>query len=75
MRIAVLKERAAGETRVAATPETVKKFIGLGANVAVEKGAGATAAIPDSAFIDAGAEILKAEGAVRGAAEPRRCLP
>ena len=35
MRIAVLKERAAGESRVAATPETVKKFIALGASVAV----------------------------------------
>ena len=40
MRIAVLKELADGETRVAATPETVKKFVGLGAEVAVESGAG-----------------------------------
>jgi NAD(P) transhydrogenase subunit alpha len=36
MRIAVLKETAPGETRVAASPETVKKFIALGASVAVE---------------------------------------
>ena len=57
MKIAVLKERAAGETRVAATPETVKKFIGLGTEVAVESGAGETAAIIDAAYADAGAAV------------------
>ena len=50
MRISVLKELAAGENRVAATPETVKKFIGLGAEVAVESGAGAAASIDDAAY-------------------------
>ena len=40
MKIAVVRETASGETRVAASPETVKKFIGLGAEVAVESGAG-----------------------------------
>jgi NAD(P) transhydrogenase subunit alpha len=55
MKIAVLKERAAGETRVAATPETVKKFIGLGTDVAVEEGAGQRASIPDAAYAEAGA--------------------
>ena len=45
MKIAVLKEQAAGERRVAATPETVKKFIALGAELAVEAGAGHTASI------------------------------
>ena len=45
MRIAVLKERAAGERRVAATPETVRKFAALGAAVAVEAGAGEGAGI------------------------------
>lgn len=40
MRIAILKERHPGETRVAATPETVKKFVGAGHEVAIEKGAG-----------------------------------
>jgi NAD(P) transhydrogenase subunit alpha len=40
-RVAVLREQAAGEHRVAATPETVKKLIALGASVAVEAGAGA----------------------------------
>jgi len=57
MRIAVLRERAAGETRVAATPETVKKFIALGATVAVEPGAGSCAAIPDAASVFAFAKL------------------
>ncbi len=57
LRIAVLKETAPGETRVALTPETAKKFIGLGATVAVESGAGVSASIPDAAYIDAGAEV------------------
>jgi NAD(P) transhydrogenase subunit alpha len=57
MKIAVLKERAAGETRVAATPETVKKLAGLGATLAVEEGAGDSAAISDAAYVDAGAEV------------------
>ncbi|MAY20844.1 MAG: NAD(P)(+) transhydrogenase (Re/Si-specific) subunit alpha [Erythrobacteraceae bacterium] len=57
MKIAVLKERAAGEARVAATPETVKKFIGLGTEVAVESGAGETASITDAAYVDAGAAV------------------
>mgnify|MGYP001411178582 CR=1 FL=1 len=57
MRIAVLRERAAGETRVAATPETVKKFIALGATVAVEPGAGACSSIADADYAAAGAEL------------------
>ncbi len=56
MKIAVLKE-AGGETRCAAIPETVKKFAGLGAEVAVEKGAGASAGISDSDFEAAGASV------------------
>jgi len=57
VKIAVAKERAKGETRVAATPETVRKFIGLGAGVAVEEGAGSHAAISDRAFAEAGAHV------------------
>ena len=57
MRLAVLKERMAFETRVAANPETVKKLIGLGLTVAVEAGAGAHASISDAEFAAAGAEI------------------
>jgi NAD(P) transhydrogenase subunit alpha len=58
MRLAVLKERRAFETRVAATPETVKRLIGLGLTVAVEAGAGSAAAVPDAEFSNAGAEIV-----------------
>jgi NAD(P) transhydrogenase subunit alpha len=57
MRVAVLRERRAAETRVAATPETVKKLIGMGCTVAVEAGAGSHAGIPDAAYRDAGAEL------------------
>jgi NAD(P) transhydrogenase subunit alpha len=56
MKIAVLKEPA-GETRCAAIPETVKKFIALGAEVVVEQGAGDNASIPDSEFAAAGASV------------------
>ncbi len=58
MRLAVLKERRAGEARVAATPDTVKKLIGLGLTVAIETGAGVSAAISDAEFTAAGAEIV-----------------
>jgi NAD(P) transhydrogenase subunit alpha len=57
MRLAVLKERAPGEARVAATPETVRKLAALGLQVAVESGAGQASSIPDAQFADAGAEI------------------
>jgi len=67
MRIAILKERHAGETRVAATPETVKKFVGAGHEVAIEKGAGVAAAIPDDAFAEAGAKIGTAAATLKGA--------
>ncbi len=59
LRIAVLKERANGETRVSVTPETVKKFIALGAAVAVESGAGEAASIADADYAAAGAEVVK----------------
>ena len=59
MRIAVLKETAAGESRVAASPETVKKFIALGASVAVQAGAGLGASIADADYAAAGAEVSK----------------
>ena len=57
MRIAVLRETEAGEARVAATPETVKKLIALGATIAVEAGAGAGANIADALYTDAGANV------------------
>jgi H+-translocating NAD(P) transhydrogenase subunit alpha len=66
MKIAVLKE-AAGETRCAATPETVKKFAALGAELAVEKGAGADASIADSIFEEAGAKVGTRKDVLKGA--------
>ena len=57
MKIAIPKERRPHEARVAASPESVKKLIALGCSVVVEKGAGAGAAMLDSAFRDAGATI------------------
>ena len=67
MKIAVLKETAPGETRCAAIPETVKKFIALGAEVAVEKGAGQGAGITDADFKDAGASVSARKDALKGA--------
>ena len=67
LRVAVLKERANGETRVAATPETVKKLTALGAVVAVESSAGAGAAIADADFAAAGAHIAAAAKVVESA--------
>ena len=67
MRIAVLKELAPGETRVAATPETVKKFIGLGAEVAVESGAGEHASIADADYSAAGASVAGRADVLKGA--------
>jgi len=66
MKIAILKE-AAGETRVAAIPETVKKFIALGAEVSVEKGAGAGASIGDGEFEAAGATVAARKDVLKGA--------
>ncbi|OCC22696.1 NAD(P) transhydrogenase subunit alpha [Croceicoccus estronivorus] len=66
-RIAVLKERAAGESRVSATPETVKKFIALGAAVAVEQGAGERASIGDAVYREAGAEVGPLDSVVKDA--------
>ena len=68
MKIAVLRDTADGEKRVAATPETVRKLVALGADVAVEIGAGAGAAIADAAFAEAGAAVGDAAATVAGAA-------
>jgi NAD(P) transhydrogenase subunit alpha len=57
MKIAITKERRAHERRVAATPDTVKKFIALGFTVAVEKGAGEASRISDNDYQTAGAHI------------------
>lgn len=68
MKIAILKERRAHEARVAASAETVKKFVDLGVDVIVEKGAGQGSSIPDSEFKSAGAAIAaSATAALDGA--------
>ena len=61
MLIAIPKERRDTETRIAASPETVKKFISLGCDVIVESGAGDQARFTDEAFVDAGAKIAADE--------------
>ena len=65
MRIAVAREIDPAEGRVAATPETVKKMKGLGADVAVEPGAGTKSGIPDAEFTAAGATVTN--GALKDA--------
>ena len=58
MKISIPRERRAHERRVAATPETVKKFVALGIDVAVEAGAGEASRITDAAYEAAGAKIV-----------------
>jgi NAD(P) transhydrogenase subunit alpha len=57
MKLTVLKETVVGERRVAITPEVVKKFTSLGAEVAIEAGAGQCSGLSDALFVDAGARI------------------
>ncbi len=69
MKLAVLKETKPHERRVAATPDTVKKYVGLGFDVVVEKDAGANASIPDATFEAAGAKIAPDAAAAAGDAD------
>ena len=67
MKIAVLKETAAGETRCAAIPDTVKKFVALGADVAIERGAGDAASVSDAEFEASGAKVGSRAETLNGA--------
>ncbi|MDR6786983.1 NAD(P) transhydrogenase subunit alpha [Sphingomonas sp. BE138] len=67
MKIAVVREQAPGERRVAATPETVKKFAALGATLAVEAGAGAAASYADADYAAAGATVADRAATLAGA--------
>ncbi|MCA9544507.1 MAG: NAD(P)(+) transhydrogenase (Re/Si-specific) subunit alpha, partial [Myxococcales bacterium] len=58
MRLAVPKERAEGERRVAATPDTVRKLVKLGFEVRIEAGAGEGARYPDASYAAAGAQVV-----------------
>jgi NAD(P) transhydrogenase subunit alpha len=55
--IAVTRERHQGETRCAVTPDTVKKFVGMGAAVSIEAGTGHGSSIPDAEYVAAGATV------------------
>ena len=61
MKVAVVKENAPGERRVALVPETVPRLIQAGLEVLVEQGAGNSAWFPDSAYSEAGAAIVKTD--------------
>jgi NAD(P) transhydrogenase subunit alpha len=67
VRLAVVTEAAPSETRVAATPDTVKKLIAAGHTLAVEAGAGTAASVMDDAFAAAGAEVTGRAAALSGA--------
>jgi H+-translocating NAD(P) transhydrogenase subunit alpha len=67
--IAVTRERRDGETRCAVTPETVKKFIALGATVTVEAGTGLGSSIPDDDYAAAGATVARDTQAVLSGAD------
>ena len=62
MKIAVLTESAGAERRVAITPDAAKRFVGLGAEVCIQAGAGAASRFLDDAYIEAGAKII--DGAI-----------
>ncbi|HEX8009165.1 MAG TPA: Re/Si-specific NAD(P)(+) transhydrogenase subunit alpha [Trebonia sp.] len=61
MKVAVVKENAPGERRVALVPETVPRLVQAGLEVLTEQGAGDGAWFPDSAYSEAGAKILSTE--------------
>src|SRR5690625_3949099 len=69
MKIAIPKERRAQERRVAATPDTVKKLVALGAQVSVEAGAGEASRFTDEAFTNAGATVVSELSTLLGDAE------
>jgi H+-translocating NAD(P) transhydrogenase subunit alpha len=67
MRVAVPRETAPGERRVALVPETVSKLRGTGLEVRVDRGAGEAAGFPDESYAEAGAELVEAGSAAHGA--------
>lgn len=69
MKLAVPREVREGETRVALVPESVKKLITTGLEVAVERGAGAASFFPDEAYQEVGAQLVDDAGALFGGAD------
>ena len=72
--VGVARERAAGERRVAVTPETCRKLVAAGARVRVERGAGQGAFIPDAQYADAGAQLVDDGDAARDGADIVPCV-
>ena len=68
-RIAIIQETSESEPRVAATPDTVRKFIGQGLSVTVETGAGLAASFPDAAYAEAGATVVASASEALAAAD------
>jgi len=69
LRLAILKETAVGETRVALIPDAVKKLIDKGLEVSVEAGAGVASGISDEVYVEAGATLTADRTALLGSAE------
>jgi NAD(P) transhydrogenase subunit alpha len=72
--IAVVRETAPGERRVAATPETCKKLIALGAQLRLEKGAGFASGFPDAAYEAVGVQLADNAAAALGSADLLLCV-
>ena len=72
--IGAVRETAHGERRVALTPETCKKLVAAGANVRIERGLGDGAHSPDTAYVDAGAEVVDSADAVLASADIVVCV-
>lgn len=72
--IGIARETAPGERRVAATPETVRKYVALGAQVYIERGAGDGAFFTDEAYADAGATLVDGASAALSDAEVVLCV-
>jgi proton-translocating NAD(P)+ transhydrogenase subunit alpha len=69
MKIGIAKERRPYEARVAASPDTIKKYVAMGFDVAIESGAGLSAAFTDAALEAAGAKIVKTAKDALGSAD------
>ncbi len=72
--LGVARERAAGERRLALTPETCRKLVAAGAQVRVERGAGAGIGVVDDAFAEAGAQLVADANAALGEADVVFCV-
>lgn len=72
--VAIARETAPGERRVAATPETCKKLIALGARVRVQCGAGISASFTDDAYAQAGAQLVDDAAAALDGADLVLCV-